>query len=62
VLPVLNSQWPLGIFGRVSSIQNNEYHTDRFQGPERLGVSTEECFKEKREMYGHKPFNEDRED
>ena len=59
----MNFQFPLGRFGRVGIVQNNEYSNldDKFQGPERLGVSTEDLFKEKREQYGHKPFNEDEE-
>jgi hypothetical protein len=59
----VNFQYPLGPFGRVSIIQNNEYGNldNKFQGPERLGVSTEDLFKEKREQYGHKPFNEEEE-
>ena len=59
----MNFQFPLGRFGRVGIVQNNEYFNldVKFQGPERLGVSTEDLFKEKREQYGHKPFNEDEE-
>jgi hypothetical protein len=48
----MNLQFALGKFGRVGIRQNNEYPLEKFQGKERLGTSTEDLFKQKREDYG----------
>lgn len=60
----MNLQFPLGPFGRVGILQRADVHPDldRFQGKERLGVCTEDLFKELRSAYGNAPFNEARED